>query len=64
MDGGGYRSLSLLSNCQELYFLDDTTTPILETDASEYGIGGYMYMVLIDKSESYDSSASPSQDHN
>jgi hypothetical protein len=34
-----------ISNCQELYFLEDTTTPILQTDASDYGIGGYLYMV-------------------
>ena len=34
------------SNCQELYFLDDTTTRILQTDASDYGIGGYMYLVV------------------
>ena len=28
-----------ISNCQELYFLEDTATPILQTDASEcYGI--------------------------
>ena len=29
-----------VSNCQELYFLEDTATPILQTDASNYGIGG------------------------
>ena len=34
-----------VSNCQELYFLEDNATPILQTDASDYGIGGYMYMV-------------------
>ena len=34
-----------VSNCQELYFLEDSATPILQTDASDYGIGGYMYMV-------------------
>ena len=34
-----------VSNCQELYFLEDTATPILQTDASDYGIGGYMYMI-------------------
>jgi len=34
-----------VSNCQELYFLEDTATPILQTDASDYGIGGYMCMV-------------------
>ena len=26
-----------ISNCQELYFLEDTATPILQTDASDYG---------------------------
>jgi len=31
-----------VSNCQELYFLEDTSTPILQTDASDYGIGGYV----------------------
>ena len=34
-----------ISNCQELYFLEDTATHILQTDASDYGIGGYLYMV-------------------
>jgi len=34
-----------ISNCQELYFLEDTATPILQTDASDYGIGGYVFMV-------------------
>ena len=34
------------SNCQELYFLEDTETPILQTDASDYGIGGYLYMIV------------------
>ena len=34
-----------ISNCQELYFLDDTATPIVQTDASDYGIGGYDFMV-------------------
>jgi hypothetical protein len=33
-------------NCQELYFLEDTATPILQTDASDYGIGGYKYMIV------------------
>jgi hypothetical protein len=27
-----------VSNCQELYFLEDTATPILQTDASDYGL--------------------------
>jgi len=34
-----------ISNYQELYFLEDTATPILKTDAFDYGIGGYLYMV-------------------
>ena len=33
------------SNCQELYFLEDTATPILQTDVSDYGIGGYIFML-------------------
>ena len=35
-----------VSNFQELYFLEDTVTPILQTDASDYGIGGYLYMIV------------------
>ena len=35
-----------MSNCQELYFLEDTVTPILQTDASDYGIDGYLYMIV------------------
>jgi len=38
-----------ISNCQELYFLKDTATPILQTDASDYGIGGYVIMVTNEK---------------
>jgi len=38
-------SQQAISNCQELYFLEDTATPILHTDASDYGIGGCLYMV-------------------
>ena len=29
----------------QLYFLEDTVTPILQTDASDYGVGGYLYTV-------------------
>ena len=35
-----------MSNCQELCFLEDTVTSILHTDASDYGIGGYLYMIV------------------
>ena len=38
-----------ISQCQELYFLADSDTPILQTDASDYGIGGYLYTVRDDK---------------
>ena len=30
------------SNCHGFYFLEDTATPILQTDASDYSIGGYL----------------------
>ena len=33
------------SNCQQLYFLDDTITPILQNDASDYGVGAYFYEI-------------------
>jgi hypothetical protein len=51
MDSRVHRSLgrlpptSRLSYYQELYFLEDTVTPILQTDASDYGVGGYLYSV-------------------
>ena len=35
-----------VSNCQELYFLEDTEALILQTDASDYGIGGYLYTIV------------------
>ena len=31
-----------IHNCQKLYFLDDCNRVILETDASDYGIGAYL----------------------
>jgi len=31
-----------VSICQELYFLEDTDIPILQTDASDYGLEDYM----------------------
>ena len=34
-----------ISNCQELYFLEDTATLILQTGASDYGTRGYLFMV-------------------
>ena len=32
-----------IHNCQKLYFLDDCNRVILETDASDYGIGAYLH---------------------
>jgi hypothetical protein len=32
-----------VSNCQKLYFLDDTSPISLHTDASNYGIGAYLF---------------------
>ena len=34
-----------IANCQELFFLEDTAAPILQTDASDYGIGGYVFLI-------------------
>jgi hypothetical protein len=39
-------SIEAFDFCQELHFLDYTNTPILQTDASDYGVGGYMFMVI------------------
>jgi len=34
-----------VSNCQQLYFLDDTTIPTLQTDAFDYEVSAYFYEV-------------------
>ena len=36
----------LVSRCQKLYFINDISPIFLETDASDYGIGGYLYQVI------------------
>ena len=36
-----------ISQHQEHYFLEDTAIPILQTDASDYGIGDYLFMALV-----------------
>ena len=38
-----------ISNCKELYFLEDTVTPILQTDVSDYGVSGYLFSVTNSK---------------
>jgi hypothetical protein len=40
-----------VSNCQKLYFLDDDDDVWLQTDASDYGIGGYLFKRLHDGKE-------------
>ena len=33
-------------DCQKLFFVNPTATPILQTDASDYGIGGMLYQIV------------------
>ncbi len=37
----------VVSNCQELDFLEDTASTILQADAFDYCIGGYLYMIVV-----------------
>ena len=41
-----YCQQAISPTAKNFYFLEDTATPILQTDASDYGIGGYLYMAL------------------
>ena len=38
-----------ISSCQELYFLADSDTPILQTNTTDYGMGGYLYTMHEEK---------------
>jgi hypothetical protein len=38
-----------INNCQTLYFIDDSAPIYLHTDASDYGIGGYLFQVVDNK---------------
>ena len=38
-----------VSSCQKLFFLDDTSPVYLHTDASNYGIGAYLFQVVDQK---------------
>ena len=42
---------SLISRSPMLYFIHDTAPIILMTDASDYGVGGYLYQLIDDKKE-------------
>ena len=33
-------------DCQKLFSVDEKATPILQTDASDYGIGGRLYQIV------------------
>jgi len=41
----GEEQIAAFKACQQLYFLNDTTIPTLQTDASDYGVGAYYYEV-------------------
>jgi hypothetical protein len=43
VDAGSHKSFRVLPTGD--LFLEDTATPILQTDASDFGIGGYVFMV-------------------
>jgi len=41
--------LQSVNNCTQLYFVVDSSPIFLETDASDYGIGAYLYQMVDDK---------------
>ena len=43
-----YKLQDATANCCKLYFIDDNAPVFLHTDASNYGIGGYLYQVIDD----------------
>ena len=43
-----YKLQDATANCCKLYFIDDDAPVFLHTDASNYGIGGYLYQVIDD----------------
>lgn len=38
-----------VGNCPKLFFIDDTAPIFLHTDASDYGIGAYLFQIMDDK---------------
>ena len=40
------RAKTAIHDCQKLFFIDENVTPILQTDASDYGIGGMLYQII------------------
>ena len=35
-----------INNCTKLFFMDDHSPVFLHTDASDYGIGGYLLQII------------------
>ena len=46
LDASFYDLQQKVAACQKLFFLDDTSPVFLHTDASNYGIGAYLYQVV------------------
>lgn len=40
------KAKTAIFECQKLFFIDESATPILQTDASDYGIGGMLYQIV------------------
>ena len=40
------KAKQVVYDCQKLFFVDENAIPILQTDASDYGIGGMLYQVI------------------
>ena len=39
-------SRRIIADCQQLFFMDENAPITLQTDASDYGIGGYLYQTV------------------
>ena len=50
MDRGGkiaFHKIKIeINDCPTLFFLDDTSPIYLHTDASNYGVGGYLFQIV------------------
>ena len=46
MDNCCEDSKGKIAECQQLFFMDENAPITLQTDACDYGIGGYMYQTV------------------